>query len=278
MKKSGLAILLLVIVGCQANSRSPVSAVSSDSKWILKWSDEFTGPNGSPPDASRWTLETGGNGWGNDELEYYTARRQNVRIENGNLVVEAAKEAFTGADGVSRQYTSGRLMTQGHFSQQYGRFEARIKIPSGRGVWPAFWLLGGNFSTKGWPDCGEIDIMEADGAAPSRVLGTIHGPGYFGRKGISTTYDLPGKSFSDEFHVFAVDWEPRVLRFYVDDHLYATRRPEDLPHGAGWVFEHPFFVILDLAIGGNLPGSPDDSTVFPQRMLVDYVRVYSRER
>lgn len=277
MKQPGLAILLLILAGCQANLRSPAVAVSSNNKWILKWSDEFNGLNGSRPDASRWTIETGGTGWGNSELEYYTARPQNVRVEHGKLVVEAMKETFTGPDGVSRQYTSGRLMTQGHFSQQYGRFEARIKIPAGRGVWPAFWLLGDDFSTRGWPGCGEIDIMEADGAKPSKVLGTVHGPGYSGSKGISTTYDA-GKNFNDDFHLFAVEWEPRVVRFYVDDHLYATRRPEDLPHGAGWAFEHRFFVILDLAIGGNLPGSPDDSTVFPQRMLVDYVRVYSRER
>lgn len=277
MMKSGLVIPLFFLVACRANLRQPTSAVSPTGKWILEWSAEFAGPDGSAPDASKWIVESGGNGWGNGELQYYTARRQNVRIENGNLVVEVVKEVFTGEDGVSRKYTSGRLKTESRFSQKYGRFEARIKIPSGRGMWPAFWLLGDDFSTNGWPRCGEIDIMEANGATPSKVFASVNGPGYSGWKALSSTYKLAAKRFSDEFHVFALEWEPRVLRFYVDDHLYATRTPEDLPASAPWVFDHPFFLILNLAVGGGLANTPDDSTVFPQRMLVDYVRVYSRK-
>jgi beta-glucanase (GH16 family) len=244
--------------------------------WKLVWSDEFNASDGSLPDAGKWTFATGGNGWGNHELEYYTERAANAHQQNGNLVITAARESFTGSDGVTREFTSARLKTSGKFSQTYGRFEARMKLPSGQGLWPAFWLLGDDISQVGWPKCGEIDIMELVGSAPSTVLGTIHGPGYSGKAGPSSKYTLPNGRFSDGFHVFAVEWEPDVIRFFVDDTLYATRTPADLPAGARWVFDKPFFIILNVAVGGDLPGPPDSTTVFPQTMLVDYVRVYSR--
>jgi len=266
-----------LLCGCQglANAYVP-SAANPNRNWILTWDDEFNGPNGSSPDPAKWVLESGGNGWGNDEMEYYTPRPENVRLENGNLVIEARKEEFKGADGVKRRYTSGRLKTQGRFSQEYGRFEARIQIPYGQGVWPAFWMLGDDFPAAGWPECGEIDIMENVDVEKSRVHGSIHGPGYAARKSLSSGFTLQQGPFSDDFHVFAVEWEPQTIRFYVDDELYATRTPGDLPQGAKWVFDHPFFIILNLAVGGNLPASPDMATEFPQRMRVDYVRVYSR--
>jgi beta-glucanase (GH16 family) len=246
---------------------------ASESKWVLTWSDEFNGANGTLPDASNWTMITGGHGFGNNELQYYTDRVQNVKQENGSLVITAINESFTGSDKLTRQYTSARMKTAGKFSQQYGRFEARIKLPEGRGMWPAFWLLGDNKAR--WPLCGEIDVMENVGSDPTTVLGTLHGPGYSGDKGISKKYQLPsGKRGSDDFHVYAVEWEPNVIRFYVDDILYVTRTPADLPPGTDWVFDHPFFVILNLAVGGNLPGNPDESTKLPQSMAVDYVRVY----
>jgi beta-glucanase (GH16 family) len=279
--KPGLLAILLIF-GLPLNSweRHPDIAVSSPSassrNWVLTWSDEFNGPNGSSPDATKWVVESGGNGWGNDELEYYTPRIENLRLENGNLVIEAVKKEFKGADGVLRRYTSGRLKTQGRFGQAYGRFEARIKNPSGQGVWPAFWLLGDDFPIAGWPACGEIDVMENVDVDKSRIHGSIHGPGYSARKSLSSGFTLPHGRFSDDFHVFAVEWEPQAIRFYVDEQLYATRTPADLPEGARWVYDHPFFLILNLAVGGNLPASPDMSTEFPQRMLVDYVRVYSR--
>jgi len=244
---------------------------------VLTWSDEFNGPDGESPDSTKWIVEAGGNGWGNNELEYYTPSRHNVHLENGRLVIEAEKEQFTGSDGVKRDYTSARLKTQGRFSQAYGRFEARIQVPKGPGVWPAFWLLGDDFSSSGWPECGEIDIMENIGGEPTTIHGTIHGPGYSGDKALTERFILPQGQFSDDFHIFSVEWEPQVIRFYVDDRLYATRTPRDLPAGSRWVFDHPFFVVLNLAIGGDMPGSPDSTTVFPQRMLVDYVRVYSRK-
>jgi beta-glucanase (GH16 family) len=266
-----MALLVICPLSLEAKSKS-------HSKWVLTWSDEFNAPEGSAIDSQKWTAEVGGNGWGNNELEYYTARTQNARQEHGSLLIEAIREPYTGSDGVSRQYTSARLKTQGKFSQAYGRFEARIKMPRGQGIWPAFWMLGDDIASAGWPQCGEIDIVENLGSEPSIAHGTIHGPGYSGEHGIGSPFTLPvGKQFSDSFHVFAVEWEPKQIRFYVDEHLYATRRPSDLPRGARWVYDHPFFILLNLAVGGNWPGNPDSTTEFPQRMLIDYVRVYRRK-
>jgi beta-glucanase (GH16 family) len=245
--------------------------------WKLVWSDEFNAPDGTPVDSSKWVSETGGNGWGNDELEYYTTRPQNAIQQGGNLVITAIEEKYTGSDGVTRNYTSARLKTLGKFSRKYGRFEARIKIPRGQGIWPAFWMLGDDIDKRGWPKCGEIDIMENIGKEPALVHGTIHGPGYSGGKGISTPFGLPGDPhFADDFHVYAVEWDKKAIRFYVDDHLYATDTPADLPQGAKWVYNHKFFILLNVAVGGGWPGNPDSSSVFPQTMLVDYVRVYKR--
>ena len=271
-----LVLIALSCGGTQTTAATPVTPATSGS-WILTWSDEFGSANGSAPDASKWVLETGGNGWGNNELEYYTTRSQNVRQENGNLVITALKETYTGPDGVARSYTSARLKTAGLFTQAYGRFEARIKVPAGQGMWPAFWMLGKDIDTAGWPTCGEIDIMENVGNEPAKVHGSMHGPGYSGGNPLTGVYTLTGGRFSDDFHVFAVEWEPSVVRFYVDGSLYETRTPSDLPSGTRWVFDHPFFVLLNVAVGGNWPGSPDNSTVFPQTMLVDYVRVYARQ-
>ena len=244
-------------------------------QYVLVWADEFDGANGSAPDPSKWTYDIGGNGWGNNELETYTNRTQNVYIQDGNLVVQANQENFIGLDGITRPYTSARLKTQSLFHQAYGRFEARIKLPYGRGLWPAFWMLGDNISSVGWPNCGEIDVMENIGSEPTTVHGTVHGPGYSDSQGISAPYALPnGQPFADDFHVFKVEWETNTLRFYVDDQLYKTTTNADLPIGTTWVFDHPFFIIVNVAVGGNWPGSPDSSVVFPQTMLVDYVRVY----
>ena len=277
MQPRALAAFIFVLV-CEPRWQPGTLAFAPESnkKWVLTWSDEFDGPNGATPDAAKWVVKIGGKGWGNNELQYYTSRRQNIRQEKGKLVIEAIKEKFTDADGSEHAYTSGRVSTDGRFSQQYGRFEARMKIPSGHGIWPAFWLLGDNFTTKGWPSCGEIDILESLGSAPSKVLGSLHGPGYFAGKSITGSYTLSKGRFSDKFHVFSVEWEPKAIRFYVNGHLYAARTAADLPPEKPWVYDHPFNVILNLAVGGNLPGSPNDSTDFPQRMLVDYVRVYSR--
>ena len=268
-----LAGVGLVLVAC---GQSQTASSPSGSPWTLVWSDEFGGSNGSAPDSSKWTLETGGNGWGNNELEYYTRRLQNAQIQNGSLVITALKETYTGPDGVTRNYTSARMKTSGKFEQQYGRFEARIKIPYGQGMWPAFWMLGNNIDKAGWPACGEIDIMENIGKEPAIVHGTIHGPGYSGGAGIGSPFSLASGRFADHYHLYAAEWEPNVIRFYVDSNLYATRTPADLPQGTKWVYDHPFFLILNLAVGGDWPGAPDNATVFPQTMLVDYVRVYKK--
>ena len=268
--------IIFIVGACvaQVTSAAPAAAVSP---WKLVWSDEFNGSNGSAVDASKWVSETGGGGWGNHELESYTARLENASQQDGNLVIKVLREKHTGTDGIARDYTSARLKTQGKFSQAYGRFEARIKIPRGQGIWPAFWMLGNDIDKTGWPDCGEIDIMENIGKEPALLHGTIHGPGYSGANGIGSPYSLPGdQRFADDFHIFAVEWEPNSIRFYVDAHLYATRTPAELPKGTKWVYDHPFFLILNVAVGGDWPGNPDETSVFPQTMLVDYVRVYQR--
>lgn len=272
-----LMLLLVSPLACGQVSQTATPTSASLGRYTLVWSDEFDTANGSPPDSEKWVLETGGDGWGNDELETYTTRPQNVHIQDGNLVITAIKEPHTGIDGIARQYTSARMKTAGLFEQKYGRFEARIKVPQGQGMWPAFWMLGSNASQVGWPRCGEIDIMENVGKEPSTVHGSLHGPGYSGAMPSTATYTLPAGKLSDDFHIFAVEWEPGAIRFYVDNTLYETRMPADLASGKPWVFDHPFFLILNLAVGGGLPGDPDATTVFPQSMLVDYVRVYARQ-
>lgn len=264
------AVLVLSVLASVQTSRSDLT----NGKWKLSWSDEFKGPD-SAIDPSKWVVETGGNGWGNNELEAYTNRPHNVLVEDGNLVIRARRENYMGPDGVSRNYTSARLKTAGKFSQAYGRFEARIKIPYGQGLWPAFWMLGDDIGSAGWPACGEIDVMENIGKEPSTVHGTLHGPGYSANDGITASYNLSsGRKFADDFHVFAVEWDADAIHFYIDDVLYATRARSDLPAGRKWVFDHPFFLLLNVAVGGDWPGNPDATTVFPQTMLVDYVRIY----
>jgi beta-glucanase (GH16 family) len=260
----------------QAAAQAGASPAEKNS-WMLVWSDEFDGQNGSGVDPSKWIAETGGNGWGNKELEYYTARTQNAHVQGGNLAIKAVREKYAGPDGVMRDFTSARLKTQGKFAQAYGRFEARIKIPGGQGMWPAFWMLGDDIDKAAWPACGEIDIMENIGKEPDTVYGSIHGPGFIGSTGLGSPYKLPnGKQFADDFHLFAVEWEPDVIRFFVDDHLYSARTRAELKPGWEWPFDHPFFLLLNLAVGGDWPGDPNATSIFPQSMLVDFVRVYKR--
>jgi beta-glucanase (GH16 family) len=259
--------------------RPPASApATGGGAYALVWSDEFEGPSGALVDATKWAHDLGGGGWGNQELETYTDRGRNASLTgDGSLAIQALRETFTGTDGITRDYTSARLKTQGRFEQAYGRFEARLKLPRGQGLWPAFWMLGSDIGTLGWPRCGEIDVMENIGREPSIVHGTLHGPGYSGASGVSGAFTLPGGArVADDFHVFAVEWEPSAIRWFVDGQLYQTRTPADLPAGQRWVFDHPFFMILNVAVGGGWPGNPDATTVFPQAMLVDYVRVYER--
>ncbi len=234
--------------------------------WELVWQDEFKDPQ---IDKSKWGFEIGGNGWGNSELEYYSDRPENARIENGHLIIEARKDSYMGS-----QYSSARLKTQNLGEWTYGRIESRIRIPEGQGIWPAFWMLGNNIGRVGWPASGEIDIMENIGKEPNRIHGTIHGPGYSGAQGLTSPYELKSGAFADDFHVYAIEWEAAEIRWYVDDQLYKSIGPEDMP--GKWVFDHPFFILLNVAVGGGWPGYPNSTTIFPQTMQVDYVRVYKK--
>lgn len=273
---SSLLILALVLLA-PGNQNIRAVTAANPSVWSLVWQDEFNAANGSPIDQTKWTAEVGGWGWGNNELEYYTSRIDNAFHNNGSLTIKAIKEHYTGTDNVTREYTSARLISKNKFSSTYGRFEARLKIPFGQGIWPAFWMLGNDIDSAGWPTCGEVDIMENIGREPNIIHGTIHGPGYSGGNGPSSSYSLPNNQpFADSFHTFAVEWEPNVVRFYCDGILYSTRTPADLPAGKTWVFDHPFFILINVAVGGSWPGNPDATTAFPQTMQIDYVRVYQR--
>lgn len=234
--------------------------------WKLVWQDEFDGPE---IDRTKWRLDVGYTGESNAEREIYTDRPENVCIEDGCLVIAAREEHYQGY-----RYTSARLNTKGLHACTYGKVEARIKIPAGQGMWPAFWMLGEDVAAVGWPECGEIDIMENIGKHPDRVRGTLHGPGYFRDDGIFSDFFLDDQLFADDFHVFALEWEPGQLRWYVDNQLFHRLTPDDVP--GKWVFDHSFFILLNVAVGGFWPGYPDKTTRFPQFMHVDYVRVYTK--
>ncbi len=218
-------------------------------------------------DADVWTHDLGDDGWGNEELENYTDDPANSSLDgDGHLVITAREE--------NGEYTSARLTTAGTVEFQYGRVEARMKLPRGQGMWPAFWMLGTESpEAQSWPATGEIDIMENVGNEPAAVYGTIHGPGYSGDDGPGGSYEDPeGNAIADDWHVFAVDWRAEEIVWSVDGEEYFRVTPE-VAAGKDWVFDHPFSLLVNLAVGGQWPGDPDDSTRFPQEMLVDYIRV-----
>ena len=242
---------------------------------VLVWSDEFDQAIGSRPDMSRWSYDLGGGGWGNQELQKYTDLVDNVSVaadpqalDGKALVLRAIKQADGG-------YTSARLKTQGKFSAVYGRIEGRLKTSNGKGIWPAFWMLGESIKTVGWPACGEIDILEVIGADPKEVHGTLHGPGYSAVKGPTATFRLPSGTLDQDYHVYAIDCSPDKIVWSFDGAIYHTQTPDTLPAGTKWVFnDTPFFLLVNLAVGGNWPGSPDATTPFPQVFSIDYIRVY----
>lgn len=252
-------------------------SITWDSRdWTLVWADEFEGEAGTPVNADYWTPDIGGEGWGNNEHEYYTDRVENAALDgDGNLAIVAREEnpGDYQCHYGECQYTSARLITQGKFEFTYGRVEARIRVPYGQGIWPAFWMLGGDITQVGWPQSGEIDIMENIGKEPQIAHGTVHGPGYSGASGITGSYGIDA-DFADDFHVFAIDWDPGIIRWYIDGELFHIVTADDVGSNQ-WVFDHDFFLLLNVAVGGNWPGYPDETTVFPQTMLVDYVRVYT---
>jgi beta-glucanase (GH16 family) len=244
--------------------------------WSLAWSDEFDGAAGSPVDLAVWQPEVGGDGWGNQELQYYTNSSDNAALDGaGNLAIMVRR---TASQSRNRRfggcpYTSARLITRDRVAFSYGLVQARIRLPEGRGIWPAFWMLGQDIDQVGWPQCGEIDVMENFGKDPTTVHGTVHGPGYAGADGITAAHDA-GVRLADHFHLYSVHWEPERIRWYLDDQLYSTVTPDDL-QGKPWVFDHNFFLLLNVAVGGTVSVSPDPSATFPQTMLVDYIRVYA---
>jgi beta-glucanase (GH16 family) len=282
--------LLLSLSSCNEDTTQTVVT-----RFNLVMEDNFD-VDGAPNPAI-WTFDTGrgplSDGWGNNELQFYTDRPENAIVQNGYLIITAKQEAFGGAS-----YTSARLKTRNKIEKKYGRFEARMKLPQGKGLFPAFWMLGSNhcespaFDSEGnvfcnssnpsyeagnvvWPKCGEIDIMEYLGSKPTEVFGTIHGPGFFGGESLTKKYTLPSGRFDTDFHVFGVEWTESYINWYVDDVLYSQITRDDVEEKDGeWVFDNSFFMLLNLAVGGNLPGNPGTSTTFPQRMIVDYVRIY----
>lgn len=267
------AVLGTAGTGVAAATAHPTSKAPSH----LIWSEEFNGPAGSSPNPNNWNFDTGGKGWGNEELESYTSRPQNAELDGkGDLDITAHAESYTGSDGIPRQYTSARLQTLHKFQFQYGLVEARIQVPAGKGMWPAFWLLGdeGYASEHAWPDCGEIDAMEVLGSEPNVVHGTLHAAWPWAPKdGVGGRAESP-KPLSAGFHVYGVEWGPERISFLLDGAVYQTITPADLPSGAAWPFDHPFFLLLNLAVGGDWPGAPNASTQFPAHMLVDWVRVW----
>jgi beta-glucanase (GH16 family) len=246
------------------------------------WADEFNAPAGTGPDASKWQAETGPGV--NNELQYYTNNNNARHDGNGNLVLQARREVTPGSacppDPVSGsttcQYTSARLNTHGKFTFTYGRVEARIKVSSTQGLWPAFWLLGADFFDKrtAWPNCGEIDVMEHVGKEPNRVYSTLHAPAYFGAGGYGSPLDL-GQPAAAQFRTFAVEWDSTHMTFSVDGARFFTVDRNELETTRGpWVYDHPFFIIINNAVGGDWPGPPGAGTQLPQDMVLDYVRVY----
>lgn len=262
-------LLLGALTACETQTQD--SAV--DNSWVLVWSDEFDGAAGSAPSSENWTPDVGGDGWGNEQLEHNTDRTDNAFLDGeGNLVIRAQRESYEG-----NEYTSARLTSVDKVEYGPARVEARIKVPQGQGIWPAFWLLGADFPEIGWPGCGEIDIMELRGDQPDAAIATVHGPGYSAGESISDTQRIfGGETWADDFHVYAVDIDPFHLAFWVDDQRIHAVRPGDLPAGTGWVFEKAFFVILNVAVGGQFLENPTDDTEFPADMVVDYVRIYER--
>ena len=255
-------LLALVLLLAPASTPAP--------RWRVIWHDEFDGPAGARPDPALWVTETGARGWGNHEMEEYTKLPENASLDGeGHLVIIAIAKP----KGI---YTSARLKTQGLFNIMYGKIEARMQLPYGQGMWPAFWMMGTDCAEKHWPACGEIDIMENIGKEPFSIHGTVHGPGYSGRGGIGGTATLTdGRALADDFHVFGIIWEENSIQFLLDGEPYFHVTPASLPAGAHWVYNHPFYLLLNLAVGGDWPGPPDATTEFPQRLTVDYVRVYA---
>jgi beta-glucanase (GH16 family) len=259
--------LTVTICGAQA-------APETKDHWRLVWSDEF---QGNSLDYSKWGIEVNAFGGGNNELQMYTDRSQNVRVEQGCLVLEARHDR-PNIMGTQREYSSGRVRSKHRGDWKYGRIEVRAQLPQGRGIWPAIWMLPTHEKYGGWAASGEIDIMELVGHQPNQVLGTLHyGGGWPDNRHSGKAYALPSGSFADGFHTFAIEWEKGEIRWFVDEQQYQTQTQWDSSGGDFPApFDQPFHLILNIAVGGKLPGPPNADTTFPQQMRIDYVRIYQR--
>ncbi len=244
------------------------AAATSYPGYTIAWSDEFSG---NAVNTNNWTFETGNNsGWGNGELEYYTSSTNNAFVSQGNLIIEARKESAGGFN-----YSSARMITKGNQSFQYGRIDIRAKLPIGQGLWPALWLLGANIDQVGWPTCGEIDMMELLGHQPNKIYGTLHwGSSVATHESKGGNYTLASGSFDQQFHVYSLQWDKDSLGILIDDQKYFSFPSSNIPLGNP--FNNKFFLLFNIAVGGAWPGAPDGTTQFPQRMVVDYVRVYQK--
>jgi beta-glucanase (GH16 family) len=274
-----LAPLSVLLITVQAGQITPVSSVAKTNEpWQLVWADEFD--HEGLPDATRWTYDVGSNGWGNRELQFYTSRRlENARVENGHLIIEARREKWQGRD-----YTSARLVTRGKVDWLYGRFEIRAKLPSGRGTWPAIWMLpaGRTYGSGGWPDTGEIDIMEHVGHDPDVVHGSTHTRTYHHSIGAQKTATIRVNGARTDFNVYSLEWSPEEIKMFANNRQYFFFKNERLTNPKAdyrvWPFDRPFYLILNLAVGGFWGGEKGvDPAIWPQRMEVDYVRVYKKK-
>jgi beta-glucanase (GH16 family) len=281
-----LAMVVVALTACAASAAPPqrdvplsASPAPADGP-VLVWSDEFDGPAGAPADPDNWTYETGGGGGGNEELQYYTDSTDNASLDGaGNLVITTRQIDPASTDlqcwyGPCA-YTSARLITQHKQTFHYGRIETRVRVPQGSGIWPAVWMLGSNMPDVGWPQAGEIDVMEFVGRSPHEIFGTLHGPGYSGGQALSGVRDL-GAPVPGDWHEFTVDWAPGLITWTVDGAEYHRATPADVAPNE-WVFEHPFFLLTNVAVGGNFGGSLGEDLSFPQEFTIDYIRVYQAQ-
>ncbi|MFM8518857.1 MAG: glycoside hydrolase family 16 protein [Solirubrobacterales bacterium] len=270
------AILGVISIPTSAGSPGLEIPASAQASTGPSWSDEFRGRSGLPPSPRRWTYDTGATGWGNGELQRYTTSRANSRLDGrGNLVIVARHRAGSGRKRGS--YTSARLTTANRFSFLYGKVAIRTRLPRGRGLWPAFWMLGTRFPRLDWPFCGEIDVMENLGHRPNVSYGYVHGPGSLAEVGVggSNRSDRP---LSDSFHVFSAEWSADRISFAVDGYRFETVERATYPAGQTWAYDQEMFLLLNLAVGGGWPGKPTAGTRFPARLLVDWVRVWEGGR
>jgi beta-glucanase (GH16 family) len=282
-----LTTLLLALDACSRATPSPEPPVApstpSDTSLTLVWSDEFDGAANARPDTTKWRADVGDGcafgacGWGNNEKEYYTDDRANVALDGNGQLAIVARVATEGSCyyGPCR-YTSAKLTTRGLAYAAPGRVEARIKLPTGQGLWPAFWMLGQGHPTTPWPLCGELDIMENRGSQPDSTSSAVHGPNYSGGESFNRRTVLPAASRITEYHVYAIEWDAETIRFYVDGQSTFSVGRTTVQSRGQWVFGQSFYVILNLAVGGHFDGDPGTDAIFPATMLVDWVRVYKR--